>query len=796
MAFNKLWQKLLKNQNNRTEDFIVLLPPPNITGSLHIGHFFNWSIQDLLVRNAYLKGKKVNWIPGIDHAGISAQFVVERELSKQGIQRKELGREKFEEKIWEWKKTSEKLIENQAKSFSFFFNWEEKRFTMDEKYKREVLNAFVKFYNDGLIHKIKRITNWDVKFQTALSDLEVIEKNEKRKIYVIRYYGENHHVDIATTRPETIFSDAAIAIHPENEELKHLSGKKVKVPILGREISIIEDELCKKDKGTGALKVTPAHDPLDNQIGLNHNLEIIETIGKDGNLFNVPKEFEGLNRKEAAKKVIETLKENGSLIEEKEWEGIVYYGEKSGEPIETILTQQWILDVKEMAKAALENQEIEFIPEHIRNTFEHWMNNIKPWCISRQIWWGHQIPIWYKKDGSAVCAKSEEEAEKLANEKGLVRESDVLDTWFSSALWPISAQEEFKTTDVLVTGSDILFFWVARMMMFTLYLKNDIPFKKVYFNGIIRDKQNQKMSKTRGNVIDPLDTCEKYSPDALRFCLFRQAAWGKDIALREVDLENSNHFLTKIKNANKFIKNFLSKEYSPNKLLDNWMLYEINKSKAKIENAIENFAFHEAAKEFYYLFWDLFCSWYIEGVKKYPSENALKYLHAILKIGSPMIPFISEEIFQESQEEKWENSIMNYDNQFEDISKNEFEDIINAVKVLRKLKFFAELESFYCQTDSQKIDLIKHFAKIEHKENKDIKIKAGSLELFIPKDNAKLIKEGIEKEVEKLEKNIAFEEKRISRGQNTPEKVLNEWKDNLSNLVKENDIYKDWLKSI
>lgn len=782
---------LLKNQDQSKPKFTILLPPPNITGSLHIGHFFNWSLQDLLIRHKYSKNYYVNWVVGIDHAGISAQYVVERELMKENKTKDDLGKEAFVQKIFEWKNTAENLIANQAEKFELMMDWSKKRFTMDDDYKKIVINSFKKLFDDGLIEKKLKATNWDVKFQTALSDLEIIDKKEKTKMYKIEYKCTDgiNSIKIGTTRPETLFADAAIAVNPLDERYKHLHNKTFFVPIINKAVPLIIDSRVEMEKGTGCLKIDPAHAILDFEIGTDYNLEMIQIIDKKGNMINIGPEFDGLNRFEARKKTIEILKKE-NLIEEEDWEGIVQYTEKSGELVETILTNQWFLDVSKMAAVALEkSEEMKFFPENLRNVFKQWLENIKPWCISRQIWWGHQIPIWYKNDGTFVCANSYEEAVLIANTNELIQESDVLDTWFSSALWPIATDSD-NISDVLITGKDILFFWVARMVMFSLYFQNKLPFKSVYFNGIIRDANNSKMSKTKGNVIDPIELNEKYGKDALRFTLLKKSANNKDIQLNENEIIDARSFITKIKNATKFINEFMSQEFNENEELNNWIEEKILNAAIKIDEDIENFEFQAACEKIYELMWDDFCCWYIEGLKKHPSKKAKLFLCAILKIMHPIIPFITQECY-----ESLNKSCNINDFKFEfSIKKSKFEETIAACKFLRKLKKNSELTSFFANKD---IQLISHYTKLEIDEaSQNFRMNFNGIEIKIKKEfaesNYELIKKEYEKELE-LVKN--FEEK-IKNANNVPEIIIKEWSDRLKNLNINIKILEQWLNTL
>lgn len=764
--------------------FITLLPPPNITGALHIGHYFNWLLQDFLIKYKTKQGFETQWILGLDHAGIATQYVVERQLAEKNESRTALGREKFNKRIWEWKKEAESLIEEQVKNFQFDMNWDERNFTMSQEHQERVKDAFIKLYNDGLITKKSKITNWDTKFHTAISDLEVVEKKEKSKIYLIEYKSAtgDESLFVATTRPETIFADSALCLNPEDERAPNLNGKKFLIPLVNREIPVILDELCQKEKGLGVLKVTPAHDPLDNEIGEKHNLPQISIINQSGTLFNTIDELNGLTVKEARKKILEIFKEKNINCEEKEWEGIKKYTEKSNVPLESILTDQWFLDVKPLAEAALKaSEEITFYPEHLRNVFEYWLNNIKPWCISRQIWWGHQIPIWYTEKGETICAKNIEEAQKNAPGEVLTQETDVLDTWFSSALWANLIEEQI---DVLITGKDILFFWVARMIMFSLYLYKKNPFKSLYFNGIVRDAQNQKMSKTKGNVINPMQINEKYGQDALRFTLLKQTAGNKDIKLNEKDVELSRNFITKIKNADSFLKNFMSKEYNTNQNLDNWMSNQIDLYKKEIDKAIENYEFQQAAELFYDVFWNSFCNWYIEGLKDYPSENALPYFYDLLSIGYPFLPITIKEIlpkehFFNTQEQK----------------PSDFNKVIQISKFLRKIKKHTKAESFASPYEPK---LLERYSKLKQNEQSafDFKMTLEKENIYIDKAFILEVKSSILKEIDQEETEKLQILNKIQNAKNVPEEVLAEWKKRLNDKDHIIQELQSWISNI
>jgi len=747
--------------------FSILLPPPNITGSLHIGHYFNWSLQDLLLKYKQQQGYKTKWYTGLDHAGISTQYVVEKQLQAEGETRINLGREKFLNKILEWQTKAENLIEEQVKNFDFNMNWETHRFTMDNEHQKLVTESFEKFYNDGLITKKLMLTNWDTKFNTAISDLEVIEKNEKSKIYHIEYKSSNskeESIIVATTRPETIFADVALCLNPNDPRANMLKNKTFLIPIINKKIPIIFDELCELNKGEGVLKVTPAHDQLDYEIGQKHNLALISIIDKEGKLYNTIDKLNGLKVEKARTKILEIFKEKKINFEEKQWIGIKKYTEKSNIPVETLLTEQWFLDVSSMAKEALNQCEnITFYPNYLKTTFKHWMNNIKPWCISRQIWWGHQIPIWYKKDGSIICAKNKEEAIKKAKTQEITQEEDVLDTWFSSALWPNIATEP---TDILITGKDILFFWVARMIMFNIYLKKELPFKAVYFNGIVRDKNNEKMSKTKGNVINPLEINEKYGQDILRFTLLKNSGSNKDIKLNEKELELSRNLITKIKNANKFLNEYMPKEENEHEHLNNWMEQKIYQYKEKITQNLNKYEIQKASEDFYNLFWNNFCSWYIEGLKQFPSQKAKLYFNEILRIGYPFLPKTIEKIINI-------NSIENI--KIED-KKNNFEKTINIINLLRSIQKTCKMTAFYINFDQK---MIQNHTKLTLNSTIKTKIQCENESIFIEEEYIKTFKEKIEKDIENTIKIIETLKLKIKNAKNVPNEIINEWRINI-----------------
>ena len=533
------WEKSnsFKSKKN-TESYSIMMPPPNVTGSLHMGHALTFTIQDILIRYHRMQGKEVLWQAGTDHAGIATQMVVERKLSEQGIDRRTLGREKFIEKVWEWKKESGGSINNQLRRLGASADWSRERFTMDEGLSKAVKKVFVDLYNDGIIYKDKRLVNWDPKLLTAISDLEVEQRDQEGSLWHIKYpIDKDNHIVVATTRPETLLGDSAVAVHPEDAKYKNLIGKFCQLPLVDKNIPIIADEYADPEKGSGAVKITPAHDFNDFEVGKRHQLEFINILDEFAKINeNAPKRFQGLDRFDARKLILEELTQLGLLIKEEKQQMVIPYGDRSGVVIEPWLTDQWFCDAKKLAidplKSVKENNTT-FVPKNWENTFFNWMENIQPWCISRQLWWGHQIPAWYGPDNKSFVALSIDEAKLMAKnhygkEVELKQDEDVLDTWFSSALWTFSTLDwpdktyeldRFYPGNVLVTGFDIIFFWVARMMMMGSYFMKETPFKDIYIHPLIRDEKGQKMSKSKGNIIDPLVLLDKYGADTLRFTL-------------------------------------------------------------------------------------------------------------------------------------------------------------------------------------------------------------------------------------------------------------------------------------
>lgn len=662
------------------QPFAVMMPPPNVTGSLHMGHALNCTLHDILVRYNRMNGKDALWQPGLDHAGIATQMVVERQLAEEGIDRRDLGREEFIKKVWEWKEESGGTIVGQQKRLGCTPDWERERFTMDEGLSKAVRKVFVQLYKEKLMYRDKRLVNWDPKFQTAISDLEVEHKEIKGSLYHVRYPLEEGggYINIATTRPETILADGAIAVHPDDEKYKDLVGKFAVVPVCNRIIPIIADEYVEAEFGSGAVKITAAHDYNDFEVAKRHpdkNIQLINLMNPDGSMNeNCPEDYVGLDRFEARKKIIKDLEELEYLVEVEKHTHTVPYGDRSGVVIEPYLTDQWYVDAKTLAKPALEavkTGKTEFVPKSWENTYFDWLENIQPWCVSRQLWWGHQIPAWYDADGKVYVAETQEEAQAEAGEGvELTQDEDVLDTWFSSALWPFSTLgwpdktrelDKYYPGDVLITGFDIIFFWVARMMMMGIHFMGDVPFKKVYIHALVRDAKGQKMSKSKGNVIDPLELTDKFGADALRFCLTAMAAQGRDVKLSEDRVAGYRNFATKLWNATRFceMNECLPQEgfdpASTKHAVNQWIIHSVIDCQKAIDQSMESYRFNEGAAAIYQFVWGTFCDWYLEFTKPLlaGSDEELKQeirgttgwvLDQILLLLNPYMPFITEEL--------------------------------------------------------------------------------------------------------------------------------------------------------
>jgi len=673
------------NNQSPKEPYVIMMPPPNVTGSLHIGHALTFTIQDILIRFHRMQGLDVLWQPGTDHAGIATQMVVERELAKSNLTRHGLGREKFVEKVWEWKEKSGGEITNQLRALGASPDWEKERFTMDEGLSKAVISVFVKLYKEGLIYRDKRLVNWDPKLLTAISDLEVEQKEVEGKFWYFKYPIENsdEFLTIATTRPETMLGDTAVAVNPDDERYIHLKGKYVILPIINRRIPIIFDNYSDPEKGSGAVKITPAHDFNDFEVGKRHGLDMINIFDANASINeNGGEDFKGLDRFEARKKVLEILKAQNLYIKEEKIVHTVPHGDRSNVVVEPWLMDQWYVDAYKLAQPAIKavkNKKTKFVPANWDKTYFEWMNNIQPWCVSRQLWWGHRIPAWFGPDDKIFVEHNQLDAEKAAElhygkKVKLIQDEDVLDTWFSSALWPFSTLgwpdntkdlKKYYPTNVLVTGFDIIFFWVARMMMMGMHFMDDeVPFKEVYIHALVRDDKGQKMSKSKGNVLDPLDLSVKYGADSLRFTLTAMAAQGRDIKLSEERIAGYRNFSTKIWNGCKFLEfnkciseldtdlNFINLQ------INKWIIENYNQLNSKVKKSIVEYKFNDAADALYQFIWRDYCDWYIEFIKpilnnaediesqKETKSVSIKIMKNVLLMLHPIMPYVTEEIFE------------------------------------------------------------------------------------------------------------------------------------------------------
>ena len=730
------------------EPYTIVIPPPNVTGVLHMGHMLNNTIQDVLIRRARLQGKNACWVPGTDHASIATEAKVVKMLEEQGIAKDEISREEFLNHAFEWKDKYGGIILEQLKKLGASCDWERTRFTMEDKLSDAVQEVFIDLYEKGHIYRGMRMVNWDPKAKTALSDEEVNHKEMQSKLYHLKYFIENsdEFIVIATTRPETILADTAVAFHPNDERFTKLKGRKVIVPIAERVIPLIEDEYVDPEFGTGALKITPAHDPNDNIIGKQHQLDVIDMLNDDASLNKYGLHYEGKDRFTARKEIIQELEEKGHLIKVEEISNKIGYSERTDVVIEPRLTYQWFLDMPAIARPALDavlEERIHFYPKNLINTYKHWMENIRDWCISRQLWWGQRIPAYFygSGEGEVVVAKSKEEAlEKARKQSGnnnlsltdLQQDPDVVDTWFSSWLWPISVFDGFEKdntkaqreidyyypTQALVTAPDIIFFWVARMIMAGLEYKNEIPFEDVYFTGVVRDSQRRKMSKSLGNSPDPIGLMNRYGADGVRVGMLLAAPAGNDLLFEEKLCEQGRNFATKMWNALRLIKNWeVAETNSPeSEPAIEWFAEKLKEAKQSLEKSFDSFRISEALMTNYSLFWDDFSSWYLEFVKpaygqpisKEVLEHTISYFEQLMQLLHPFMPFITEEIWHHLREREEGEDLMisiydNFGQPDKTILKNgeALKRMITAIREVRakdQLKNQDEIE-LYIQSD-------------------------------------------------------------------------------------------------
>ncbi|MGM1050126.1 MAG: valine--tRNA ligase [Bacillota bacterium] len=667
-------------QRPDADPYTIVIPPPNVTGMLHIGHALDFTLQDILIRVKRMQGYDALWLPGSDHAGIATQTKVEQKLREQGITRYDLGREKFLEKVWEWKEQYANTIRDQWAKMGLSLDYSRERFTLDEGLSKAVREVFVKFYEKGLIYRGKRIINWDPAARTALSDIEVEYKEVQGHLYHLTYplKDGSGSITVATTRPETMLGDTAVAVHPEDERYKDMIGKTLILPIIGREIPVIADEYVEKDFGSGAVKITPAHDPNDFEMGLRHDLPQITVMDETGTMNSHAGKYEGLDRSECRKQIVNDLKESGVLIKIEDHVHQVGHSERSGAVVEPYLSTQWFVKMQPLAERAIEAQKsgegVNFVPERFEKTYLQWIENVRDWCISRQLWWGHRIPAWYcGQCGEIHVAHDEVAACSKCGSTNMKQDEDVLDTWFSSALWPFSTlgwpedTEDLKRyypTSVLVTGYDIIYFWVARMIFTALEFTDEKPFKDVLMHGLVRDADGKKMSKSLGNGVDPLEVIEKYGTDAMRYMISTSSTPGQDLRFRWERVEQARNFANKIWNASRFaLMNLEGFKHSDIDIsgdlgtADRWILHRLNETSRDITRLIDAYEFGETGRLLYNFIWDDLCDWYIEFAKlslygedqaaKKKTQSVLAYvLDRTMRLIHPFMPFISEEIWQ------------------------------------------------------------------------------------------------------------------------------------------------------
>ncbi len=849
------WEKngLFKPKKNKKK-YSVVIPPPNVTGSLHMGHALNNSIQDLLIRYYRMNNYETLWQPGTDHAGIATQALVEKKIEKENLSKSSLGREKFIEKVWEWKNEYGDIIINQLKKLGCSCDWSRNAFTMDDNLSKSVIKVFVELYKERIIYKAEKLVNWDTVLKTAISDLEVDQREMNSKIYYIKYPIENSSkfITIATTRPETMLGDTAVAVNPKDKRYIDYVGKSVIIPIVGRKIKIIKDNYADPEQGTGALKITPAHDFNDYDVGQRNKLDIINIFTEEGKINdNAPKDYIGLDRFVARKKLLNDLKENEYLVEEKNIKNKVPFGDRSNSIIEPFLTEQWFVDAKKLAvnaKKIVKIKKINFFPSNWQKTYFQWMNNIEPWCISRQLWWGHQIPAWYGPNKKIFVAINEKEANKLAKkyfkkDVKLVRDPDVLDTWFSSGLWPFATLgwpdkkdyiKKFYPTTVLVTGFDIIFFWVARMIMFGMKFLKKEPFKDIYVHALVRDEKGQKMSKSKGNVIDPLDLIKKYSADALRFTLLSMASPGTDVKLSEDRVKGYRNFLNKLWNANNFLISnkcdFDKTDKAPKiKLnINKWIYSELFNAKNKIQKNIKDYRFDEAAKNAYKFAWHSYCDWYIELSKTILNSNNKNQINEVKAVSAyvfkqilvmlhPFIPFVTEEIWLKNKLDKSNKDFLMHKNWPSDKlkldhSQRDVEKIINFISELRSFKNELNISpGSFVDISTNKIDkknklliikndnILKKLGRInnfyENDQNKPsatLIISGDIFKIYFDKTvDLNLIKKNLQKRQSKFQDEFNKISQRLSNKSFTdraPKNIVEQEKTNYSNL--KNDIKK------
>ena len=883
------------------DPYCIVIPPPNVTGTLHMGHAFQDTIMDIIIRYQRMKGNNTLWQVGTDHAGIATQMVVERQLERSGTSRQKLGREAFEKEVWKWKEKSGNTITQQMKRLGASTDWTREKFTMDENLVQGVTRVFIQLYEEGLIYRGKRLVNWDPILQTALSDLEVVTSEEKGSLWHMKYPidGLDDYIVVATTRPETMLGDTAVAVHPDDKRYKNLIGKLVNLPLTDRKIPIIADDYVDQEFGTGCLKITPGHDFNDFDIGKKHDLEIISILDQSAKIIqSAPKEYKGLDRFDARRKIVEDIESLGLMQEIEDYTLTIPRGDRSGAILEPLITNQWFLKMEPLAEPAItvvKNGELKFVPENWSKTYFEWLENIQDWCISRQLWWGHRIPAWYDNEGNVYVGESESEVREKNNIKNSIaftQDEDVLDTWFSSALWPFSSLgwpdetydlKTFYPTNVLVTGFDIIFFWVARMVMMGLKFMKEIPFKEIYIHGLIKDKNGQKMSKSKGNILDPIDLIDgisledllekriqglmqpemekriisdtkkefpngipDFGTDALRFNFAIQASTGRDIRLDLRRVEGYRNFCNKIWNASRFIKmntndfELLDINDANGHAIDQWIQSKFAGTIDEIERQFNQYRFDLAATAMYEFVWNDFCDWYIElaktlindpeisdSQKDYTKNNLIKMLDAILRMLHPMIPFITEEIWQSLNEDNKRRSIMkanfpssnDWRADDEIVANTEWlKNIVSSVRQIRSEMNIPPNESIKIiindasNTDSRRLESLGSFilnlASVESITQKDTSddipksafALLNQMKIYIPLEGLVDIEEEkarLEKKLVKLNQELKSVQDRLSNDtfiEKAPTEVVEELKGKLKSLMSDQTRIEEQIK--
>lgn len=848
--------------DKKAKPYSIVIPPPNVTGKLHLGHAWDTTLQDMIIRQKRMQGFDTLWLPGMDHAGIATQAKVEARLREQGISRYDLGREKFIQQVWDWKDEYADIIHQQWAKLGLSLDYDRERFTLDEGLNKAVRKVFVDLYNKGLIYRGEYIINWDPQARTALSDIEVIHEDDKGAFYHVKYpftdgttFDGKDYIEIATTRPETMMGDVAIAVHPSDERYKSIVGKKVLVPLVNREVEIITDEYVTPDFGTGMVKITPAHDPNDFQVGNRHNLPRINTMNDDASMNQNAGKYEGMDRFEAREAMVKDLQDEGYMLSIEPIVHSVGHSERTGVQVEARLSTQWFVKMEPLAKAALANQDtddrVDFVPPRFENTFTQWMENIHDWVISRQLWWGHQIPAWYRKDTGEVYVGMEAPEDPQNWEQ----DPDVLDTWFSSALWPFSTMgwpekdaadfERYFPTDTLVTGYDIIFFWVARMMFQSTEFTGRRPFKNVLIHGLIRDEQGRKMSKSLGNGIDPMDVIEKYGADALRWFLSTGSTPGQDVNFSYAKMDSAWNFINKIWNASRYVIMNLDKIGTPKlpdashfDLADQFILHQLNDTIEQTTRLFDKFEFGEAGRTLYNFIWNDFCDWYIEMSKEKLSngdeqqqidtQNILGYvLDQTLRLMHPIMPFVTEKLWLSMPHDG--DSLVNaaypvvHDEFQNQDAADQMQSLIELIKAVRNIRNEAGAPlskpvDILIKTDTPELrdvflenqDYIERFC---HSEKLEIAtdIKAPKLamsgiltgaEVYIPM--AELVdlveeKDRLSKEVQKLASEVERSEKKLGNERfvaNAPEDVVAEERAKQEQWIQKLDAAKQRLASI